>query len=85
MANPFARLDNICLLLVGIHEGLGVPGKSHRHKMNSDSVSQIALLSYKTIMKTYRKQHIHFETGFTCAWLMQVIITYVHDSYVQFK
>jgi len=58
MANPFARLDNICLLLVGIHEGLGVPGKSHRHKMNSDSVSLIALLSYKTIMKAYRKQHV---------------------------
>jgi hypothetical protein len=27
----------------------------------------------------------HFQTGFTCAWLMQVIITYVHDSYVQFE
>jgi hypothetical protein len=44
---------------VGIHEGCGVSGEISDEVISFDA-SWAVLLSYETVMKAYRKQHMLF-------------------------
>jgi hypothetical protein len=48
--------------------------RNHRYEMNSYGAKKTVLLSYRTIMKAYGKQHVLYKNELACVQPMQEVI-----------